>query len=185
MVNSKFETLHRSVDDITSVLCYDKNRCLQEGVGCILSRDPSKRGMDIRGKENAHKYFGTEGSEVSFHKQMRMKAVHFQIDNTTVLMHLLKMRGTGNKKFLDLAKDIWDYILKNGITITAEYLPNCLNVKADKQSRNPRDSSEWKLLPQIFHQICQIKGTPEIVLFASRLSHQLPKYFAWTPDPYS
>ena len=37
--------------------------------------------------------------------------------------------------------------------------------------KEPRDSSEWKLLPQIFNQICQIKETPEIDLFASRLSH--------------
>ena len=58
-------------------------------------------------------------------------------------------------------------------------------MEADWQSRNPRDSSEWKLLAQIFHQICQIKRTPEIDLFASRLSYQLPKYFAWRPDPYS
>ena len=33
-------------------------------------------------------------------------------------------------------------------------------------SRNPRGSSEWKLLPQIFHQICQIQGTPEISISA-------------------
>ena len=121
---------------------------------------------------------------------MKMKAVHFQIDNTTALMYLLKMGGegggTGNKRPLDLAKDIWDYIMKNGISrISAEYLPSCLNVEADWQSRNTRDSSEWKLFPQIFHQICQMKGTPEIDLFASRLSHQLPKYFAWRPNPYS
>ena len=35
-------------------------------MGCILSRDPSKRGMGIKAKGNAHKYFGTEDSEVSF-----------------------------------------------------------------------------------------------------------------------
>ena len=100
-------------------------------------------------------------------------------------MYLLKMGDTENKKLWDLAMDIWDYILRNGITITVEYLPICLNVAANWHSRNPRDSSEWKLLPQIFLQICQIKGTPEIGLFASRLSNQLPKYFAWRLDPYS
>ena len=101
---------------------------------------------------------------MSFHKQIKMKAVHFQINKTTALMYLLKMGGTGNKGLLDLSKDTRDYILKNGITITAEYLPSCLNVEADWQSKNPRDSSEWELLPQIFHQICQIKGTPEICI---------------------
>ena len=93
VVDSKFETLQWSIDNTTSVLCYNKNRCLQEGVGCTFSRDTNRRGVDIRGKGNAHKYFGTV------------------------------------------------------------YLPN---------KRNFRDRP-----------------------VASRLSHQLPKYFAWRPDPYS
>ena len=74
---------------------------------------------------------------MSFQKQMEVKAVHSQIDNTTALMYLLKMGFTGNKTLLDLAKDIWDYILKNGITITAKFLPSCLNVGKDWQSRSP------------------------------------------------
>lgn len=68
-----------------------------------------------------------------------------------------------NKNLLDLAKGICHDILKNRIIITAEYLPSCLNVEADWQSKNFRDSSEWKLLPQIFHETCQMKEAPEIV----------------------
>ena len=68
---------------------------------------------------------------MSFHKQMKMKVVHFQIDNTTALMYLLKMggggwgagRGSGKKRLLDLTKVIWDHILKNRITLTADKLP--------------------------------------------------------------
>ena len=47
-------------------LCYTESRCLPEWVGCILPRDSSRREMDIRGKGNAHNYFGIEGIEVSF-----------------------------------------------------------------------------------------------------------------------
>ena len=36
---------------------------------------------------------------------------------------------------------------------------------------------------QIFQKVCQIRGFPEIDLFASRLSHQIPTYFAKKPDP--
>ena len=43
VVDSKFETLQQSFNNTTLVLCYSKNRCLQEGLGCILSRDPNKR----------------------------------------------------------------------------------------------------------------------------------------------
>ena len=55
---------------------------------------------------------------MSFHKQIKTKVVHFQIDNTTALMYLLKMGGgggegeegpgggTGKKRLLDLTKVI-------------------------------------------------------------------------------
>ena len=47
----------------------------------------------------------------------------------------------------------------------------------------PERSSEWKLRPLIFSKICQRLGKkPEIDLFASRLSNQLPGYCSWKPD---
>ena len=84
-----------------------------------------------------------------------------------------------------VAKEIWDYLLANGIAVTAEYLPSSLNIQADWQSRNHRDSSNWKLNPKIFSQIVKIRGIPQIDLFASRLNNQLPKYMSWHPDPGS
>ena len=66
-----------------------------------------------------------------------------------------------------VAKEIWDYLLANGIAVTAEYLPSSLNIQADWQSRNHRDSSDWKLNPKIFSQIVKIRGIPQIDLFAS------------------
>ena len=73
------------------------------------------------------------------------------------------MGEQANKTMLDLSKDIWKYLLINGITITAEYLPNFLDVTANLESRNTKDSSEWKLCPTIFQQKL---GLPEIDLFA-------------------
>ena len=77
------------------------------------------------------------------------------------------------------------YLLHYGITITAEYLQSSMNVEADWQSRNSKDHSEWKLLPQVFQRIYQIKGKPEMDLFASPLSAQLLWYMAWKRDPCS
>ena len=34
-------------------------------------------------------------------------------------------------------------------------------------------------------KLCQIRGTPEVDLFASRVSHQLPHYISWKIDPFS
>ena len=122
---------------------------------------------------------------LTFNKQKSLKAVHFQIDNTTALLYLVKMGGTGNQMLLKLSKEIWQYLLKHQITITAEYLPSSLNVEADWQSQNSRDPSEWKLCAKVFQQVSQRRGTPKVHLFASKLFHQLPQYFAWKPDPFS
>ena len=90
----------------------------------------------------------------------------------------MKMGGTQNLKMVELAKEIWEYLLKWGITITAEYLPSELNLTADWESRNILDSSEWMLSHQIFQKVYQIRGFPEIDLFTTRLSHQIPTYVA-------
>ena len=87
-----------------------------------------------------------------------------------------------SQELLQVAKEIWDYLLANRIAITTEYLPSSLNIQADWQSRNHKDSSDWKLNPKIFSQIVKIRGIPQIDLFASRLNHQLPKYMSWHPD---
>lgn len=39
--------------------------------------------------------------------------------------------------------------------------------------------------PQVFLKIYKTFGKPEIDLFASRLSHQVPQYNGWMPDPFS
>ena len=39
--------------------------------------------------------------------------------------------------------------------------------------------------PQLFQKICLKVDQPEIVLFTSRSSNQLPAYYSWKPDPSS
>ena len=53
------------------------------------------------------------------------------------------------------------------------------------QSRSMKDSTEWKPKPQIFQALRNLRGTPDIDLFASRVSHQLPCYISWKLDPFS
>ena len=98
------------------------------------------------------------------------------------------MGGTHNKeqrdlkrhKQRDISKEIGDYLLLKEITIIVEYLPGVLNQEADFQSRSMKGLSEWKLKLQIFHALCNIRGTPE-----SRVSHQLLCYISWKLDPFS
>ena len=79
---------------------------------------------------------------LTFSKMMNFKSVHIQVDNQIALSYLLKMGGTKSQELLSVSKEIWDYLFKYQIMITAEYLPGCLNHQADWESRNQKDSTE-------------------------------------------
>ena len=80
-----------------------------------------------------------------YHKHFQMKAIYFQINNTTGLSYLVKMGEP-------------QYPLHHGITITTACLPSSVKVEADWQLRNSKDQSKWKLLPQVFQSIFQRKS---------------------------
>ena len=122
---------------------------------------------------------------LTFTKEKTINAIHTQTDNATAFSYLLKMGGTTDNTLLDISKDIWKYLILKQSTITAEYLADIMNTRADWQSRHSKDSSEWKLSPIVFQHICQKMGIPVIDLFASKLSNQIAKHFAWKPDPHS
>ena len=78
-----------------------------------------------------------------------------------------KKGGTRSPELLQVAKEIWDYLLANGMAVTAECVPSSLNIQANWQSRYHRDLSDWKLNPKMFSQIVKIRGIAKIDLFAS------------------
>ena len=104
------------------------------------------------------------------------------MDNKVALSYLVKMGGTDNKDLLGLSKQIWDCLQTKKITITAEYLPGHLNMRADWESRNYQDRRDWKLSREVFAKICQTLVIPSIDLFASWIFHQLPVYLLFKPD---
>ena len=59
---------------------------------------------------------------LAYHKQFQMKAIHFQIDNTTALSYLVKMMEAKRKYLIELAKEIWKYLQHHATTVTVEYL---------------------------------------------------------------
>ena len=69
--------------------------------------------------------------------------------------------------------------------INIEYLLGTINVEEDHQSRSVTDYREWKLNPLIFKKIWKVFWTPDVDLFASRISQQVPAYIAWKPGPFS
>ena len=53
---------------------------------------------------------------------------------------------------------------------------------ADTELRRIRQI-EWKLNIKIFNKLQEIRGPFLGDLFTSRISHQLPTYISWLPDP--
>ena len=142
--------------------------------------------LDISGEERSYKCFRIEGSEIcnfNFFSFISKSSINtHSMDSIVSLSYLIKIGRTRNKYLTVLRKEIWDYLLRKEITITAEYLTGLLSVEADTQSRT---ASEWKLNPMIFQKIYKYRGAPEIDLFVSRISHQLPSYISWKLDLYS
>ena len=120
----------------------------------------------------------------TFVKWRQPKSILLQVDNTVALAYIANQGGTKSLSLLEYAKKIWEFLSEREIQISLEWLPSLLNKEADEESRNVSDASEWLLDPFVFHQICLSLGVaPTIDLFASRTSHQLPRYMAWKADP--
>ena len=115
------------------------------------------------GMKVSHKCLGGHSSQISYNvlhiKERDAISVHVRMDNMTALSYLIKMGDTKNQEFTVIRKEIWQYLLKRKITVTAEYLPGSMNVKADRESRKTRDSSQWKLNPTIYMKLYQIRET--------------------------
>ena len=104
-----------------------------------------------------------------FSNTLEHKDIHLQVDNIIALPYLLKILRIQNSKLVQLVKEIWEHLLQCWTSLIAEYLHSKLNVTADWESINNLDSLELKLAPQLFQRICQLRGTPEIDLFVSRI----------------
>ena len=114
-----------------------------------------------------------------------MKAIHFQIDNTTALSYLVKMAGNQKQVFnriskvnLEVSPAPWDY---NYCRISSKLHEHGGRLAFKKLKRQFRVETLSTSISENFSD----KGKLEIDLFASRLSAQLPRYNTWKPDPYS
>ena len=189
MVERKFNSLQREIFNFFPTTNNNKLRCISAGLGSELSRTDNRRAMVHGGTQVSHICLGAKDSEISYNV-LHIKRTGCNISShphgqhgSPIILH--ENGGSKNQELTAISKEIWQYLLKRKITITAEYLPGSMNVEADRESRQTKDSGEGKLNPTIFMKLCQIRGTPEVDLFASRLSHQLPHYISCKIDPFS
>ena len=79
------------------------------------------------------------------------------------------MGVTKSAELNKISKEIWEYLIVNGIMHTAEYLPGSQNIQPDEESRHTKNSSKWKLCPQTFARTTQIIGKPSADVFVSHV----------------
>ena len=113
------------------------------------------------------------------------KKVNVRTDNTTALAYVRRMGGTKSVRCNQITKLIWDWAEERGVWIEITHIPGKDNVLADAKSRKFNDHLEWSLSDRIFAHICEMWGTPEIDLFASRGNRKLERYVSWNPEPES
>ena len=188
VVDTTFEKLQSSLLDLASQSSADTNRCVKKGMGCCMSMHINRGSMAKWGTVITHWCVRTENSKISFFDLQQTKI--FESSSFSNRQHhchtqFCENDRKRNQRLLNLSKEIWQYLLKHEITVTAKYLSSSLNVEADWQSQNSRGSSEWKLCPKVFQHVCQKRGMPKVDLLASKLIHQLAQYFAWKQDPFS
>ena len=119
---------------------------------------------------------------LTFNKQKSLKAIHFHVDNTTAQLYLVNI-GEPNvtevkQRNLTVSPETSDH---NYFRIPSKFFQRGGRLAVSKQ----QGSIRMETLPKVFQQVCERREMPKIDLFASRLSHQLPQYFAWRPDPFS
>ena len=119
----------------------------------------------------------------TFMKNVSGTSVLLQLDNATAVAYINNLGGTVSSQLTELAKEIWLWALNKDIFLKAQHIPGVSNTVADAESRTLRDCSDWRLCPRIFQAICEAFGSLEVDLFASRLTHQVPHFFSWKPDP--
>ena len=149
--------------------------------------------MDIVRQQMSYKCFRIEGSKIcnsDFYSNASISSTHASSNGQYSCPFIFSKNGaegggTHNKVLSDISKKIWDYSLSKGIIITAEYLPGALNKEADFQPRAVTDSSKWKLDCKVFQKICRRWELPDVDLFASGISHQVPTYMSWKLDPFN
>jgi len=110
------------------------------------------------------------------------RAVLIQTDNQSNVSALAK-KGSSILPLSRIAKDTLQFCQENRIQITVQHVPGLLNTRADSLSRVKKDSTDWKLHPDLYLRVAAIWGTPSVDLFATRTNRQTTRFFSYRPDP--
>lgn len=159
-----------------------------QGWGCVI--DEKKTGGRWSSLELSHYEQNINALELlalffalkAHRERIAGLVVSCKIDNSTAIAYINKFGGTHSVACDTLARDIWDFCISNKTYLLASYVESSQNF-ADEPSRKFNDDIEYMLCGDVFSNICQMFGVPDIDLFASRLNRQVHKFCSWKPDP--
>ena len=145
-----------------------------------------RRSLVSEGTGTAHQCFGADssapsnsdlhkGEEASTHSG-KNRQYYSQVLHQSYRGNLLSNSQCNSLEHMELVP------IERHLHLSAEYLPGVESQIADAESRHLEDRCDWMFHPQVFEQINSLMGPLDVDLFASRLTHQLPKFFSWKPD---
>ena len=113
------------------------------------------------------------------------KKVLLRCDNSTVVSHINKQGGTKSFHLCCLTWEIFQWAVKNKVSLRAAHIPGKRNVLADDLSRGRKGVklTEWSLDQEIVSHIFQRFTTPNLDLFATRENRKLQVFCSPYPDP--
>ena len=106
----------------------------------------------------------------------------WETDSSTALSYIAKEGGTRSPVLLKIAEEILLLAEALSLRIVPVFVPSEQNLHADFASRF-KALPDLHLLPRVFRRICHRWGLPQIDLFASTESAQLPRFLAWGDAP--
>ena len=94
--------------------------------------------------------------------------------------------GTHSPTLCMLALKIWKFLLYKKVRAEISHIRGIDNIEADRCSRIKPDPFDYSLSCKAFAEISEVlQVTPQVDMFASRISNKVDKYVSWKIDPFA
>nr|XP_006116545.1 uncharacterized protein LOC102444972 [Pelodiscus sinensis] len=107
---------------------------------------------------------------------IRHTTVRIFTDNVAAMYYVNRQGGARSCSLCAEAIRLWNWCIKNGVTITASYLPGISNVIADSLSRRFPVDHEWEMRCRISDLIFHRWHMPRVDLFATAQNAKCPQF---------
>lgn len=107
-------------------------------------------------------------------------SVHFDLDNVTAVQCIQRQGTATVSPFLALKEGIFAQASRTGLLLSAKYAQGRENDWVDALSRFQGTSVEWQLCSQVFEALPLLYLRPQVDLFTSQTTAQLPLYLPFS-----